>query len=129
MEIGPRAMTYPINARITYHDACHLAHGQKITRAPRELLKMLPGATFVETRDSDQCCGSAGVYNYLQPDMARDLLKKKVENLLASKADIIATGNPGCLAWIQTGLPQFAPSAKLPEIVHPVELLDRAYRR
>jgi glycolate oxidase iron-sulfur subunit len=129
VSIGPRAMTCPVNARITYHDACHLAHGQKITKPPRQLLKMIPGATFVETVDSDQCCGSAGVYNYLEPEMARALLRKKVENLLATKADIIATGNPGCLAWIQTGLPQFAPAAKVPEVVHPIELLERAYRR
>jgi glycolate oxidase iron-sulfur subunit len=123
---GTRPMPTAINARITYHDACHLAHGQKITSPPRQLLRSIPGVTYVELGDSDQCCGSAGVYNYLQPTMARALLRKKVDNLLATGADIIATGNPGCLAWIQQGLPQ---GAKAPEIVHPVELLDRAYRK
>lgn len=122
--LGPRPMPTPVNARITYHDACHLAHGQKITKPPRELLKLIPGATYVELRDADQCCGSAGVYNYLQPEMASALQRKKVDNLLATGAQIIATGNPGCLAWIQSGLPK---GASAPEIVHPVELLDRAY--
>lgn len=122
--LGPRPMSHAVNARVTYHDACHLAHGQKITSAPRKLIQSLPGVTFVEMNDADQCCGSAGVYNYLQPEMARTLVEKKVANLLATKADIVATGNPGCLAWIQSNLP---PGATAPEIVHPVELLDRAY--
>ena len=95
----PRPMTNPINARITYHDACHLAHGQKIREAPRDLLQSIPGATYVEMPDADQCCGSAGVYNYLQPHMARILQQKKVDALLSTRADIVATGNPGCLAW------------------------------
>ena len=125
MEVGPRPMTSPIRKRLTYHDACHLRHGQKIYDAPRQLLKMIPEITFVETLDSDVCCGSAGVYNYLQPELAGELQKKKVKNLLDARADIIATGNPGCLAWIQQGLP----SGKAPELVHPIELLDRAYRK
>ncbi|GAB4452275.1 MAG: glycolate oxidase subunit GlcF [Armatimonadaceae bacterium] len=130
-EIKPVAMTNPLRMRITYHDACHLCHGQKISQQPRELLKMIPGATFVETADSDQCCGSAGVYNYLQPEMARSLLKKKIDNLLAARADVIATGNPGCLAWIEQGLQSgMVPSgARIPKIVHPIELIDQAYRR
>lgn len=129
--LGPRPMVNSVPLRVTYHDACHLCHGQKIASQPRQLLKQLPGATFVETNDSDQCCGSAGVYNYLEPEMARALLKKKVENLLATKADVIATGNPGCLAWIQQGLASdlVPKGAKVPDIVHPIELLDRAYRR
>ena len=121
---GLRPMTKPVNARITYHDACHLRHGQKIYDAPRDLLKAIPGVEFVETVDSDLCCGSAGVYNYLQPEMARSLLEKKVANLRATGAKIVATGNPGCLAWIEQG---FAEQRDAPEIVHPVELLDRAY--
>ena len=118
-------MTSPIRKRVTYHDACHLRHGQRIYDAPRQLLKMIPEILFVETVDSDVCCGSAGVYNYLQPEMAGELQKKKVRNLLDVRPEIIATGNPGCLAWIQQGLPG---GAKAPELVHPIELLDRAYR-
>jgi glycolate oxidase iron-sulfur subunit len=123
--LGARPMTTPLNVRVTYHDACHLAHGQKITSAPRALLKAIPGATFVELADSDLCCGSAGVYNFLHPDMARSLQHKKVANVLATGADVVATGNPGCLSWIKTGLPE---GVTTPEVVHPIELLDRAYR-
>lgn len=124
--LGVRPMITPLDGlRITYHDACHLAHGQKITSAPRALLKSIPGATFVELADSDLCCGSAGVYNFLNPDMARPLQARKVENILATGANVVATGNPGCLSWIKTGL---SGQANAPEIVHPIELLDRAYR-
>jgi glycolate oxidase iron-sulfur subunit len=120
-----RPMPGRVDATVTYHDACHLRHGQRIADAPRTLLRRIPGVTFVETVDADQCCGSAGVYNYLQPEMARALLEKKVDRLLESGAEIIATGNPGCLAWIEQGLPK---GATAPRIVHPIELLDRAYR-
>jgi Fe-S oxidoreductase len=123
--VRPRPMRGHVAARVTYHDACHLAHGQKVITAPRALLQQVPGVTFVEMADSDHCCGSAGIYNFLHPEMARALQAKKVENLLATGADIVATGNPGCLAWIQQGLP---PDAKAPQVVHPVEILDRAYR-
>jgi glycolate oxidase iron-sulfur subunit len=120
-----------VNARVTYHDACHLCHGQKIKDQPRELLKAIPGIEFVESVDSDQCCGSAGIYNYLEPEMARVLLQKKLDNLLATNADIVATGNPGCLAWIQQGISEgiFPDDIKIPKVVHPIELLQRAYRR
>lgn len=124
VKIGPRPMKKAIRKRLTYHDACHLRHGQKIADAPRTLLKMIPEIEFVECTDSDLCCGSAGVYNYLQPEMATQLQQKKVANLLATKADLIATGNPGCLAWIQQGLPK---GTKAPEIVHPIELIAHAY--
>jgi Fe-S oxidoreductase len=122
--IGARPMPHPIHARVTYHDACHLAHGQRVTQPPRSLLRAIPGVTFVEMPDADQCCGSAGVYNYLQPAMARALQKKKVDALLSVQPDYVATGNPGCLAWIAQGLPA---GASAPKIVHPIELLDRAY--
>jgi glycolate oxidase iron-sulfur subunit len=108
---------------VTYHDACHLAHGQKISKAPRELLRQIPGLKYVELTDADQCCGSAGIYNYLQPEMAKALQRKKVDTILATGASIVATANPGCLAWIQGGLPAATPV----EVVHPVELLDRVY--
>lgn len=124
VEIGPRPMTRWIQTRITYHDACHLRHGQKIADAPRQLLKSIPGIEYVECVDAEFCCGSAGVYNYLQPTLAAELQKKKVGNLLATKAEIIVTGNPGCLAWIEQGLPE---GVTAPKIVHPVELLARAY--
>jgi glycolate oxidase iron-sulfur subunit len=123
--LGPRPMTRSLDGlRITYHDACHLAHGQKVTSAPRALLKSIPGATFVELAESELCCGSAGIYNFLQPDMARQLQQRKIANIRATEAQVVATGNPGCLAWIKSGMPA---GVSAPEIVHPVELLDRAY--
>lgn len=87
--------------RITYHDACHLAHGQKVTQPPRELLKAIPGAEFVEIDEADTCCGSAGIYNVVQPQMARALLERKWGHISASGATLVSTGNPGCLAWIE----------------------------
>ncbi len=116
----------PLNAVVSYHDACHLAHGQGIRLQPRKLLQQIPGVTWVELDEADTCCGSAGTYNLTQPEMARRLLDRKMENIEATGAEIIATGNPGCLAWIQQG----AQERNLPlRIVHPIQLLDEAYRK
>lgn len=123
MEIG---ITPPgrMELTVSYHDACHLAHAQRIKLQPRELLKQIPGLNLVEMEDADTCCGSAGVYNILQPEMAHKLLERKVDNLKATGASVIATGNPGCLAWIQQGARERGVSVR---ICHPVELLDEAY--
>ena len=114
-----------LDATVTYHDACHLAHGQRIRREPRELLRRIPGLTLVELPDSDLCCGSAGVYNVLEPEMAGRLLDLKVARILETGARIVATGNPGCLLQIARGLR--ARDASI-EVVHPVELLARAVK-
>lgn len=89
---------------VTYHDACHLAHPQGITRQPRELVKSIAGDRFVELPESDVCCGSAGTYNLTEPEMAERLQRRKIENILKSGADIVVTSNPGCLLQIQAGL-------------------------
>lgn len=115
----------PLNAVVSYHDACHLAHGQKVRQQPRTLLQKIPGLKLVEMDEADTCCGSAGVYNILQPKMARDLLDRKIKNLQATNASIIATGNPGCLAWIRQGAKEAGLKLR---ICHPIELLDEAYR-
>jgi len=109
---------------MTYHDACHLAHGQQIREAPRTLLTLLPNVRWVELNESEVCCGSAGIYNLTQPEMARRLQERKLENILATGATAVATGNPGCLAWIAAGLKERG----LPEIrvAHPVTLLVEA---
>ena len=108
---------------VTYHDACHLAHGQQVRRAPRELLRRIPGLTLVELGDSELCCGSAGVYNILEPDMADRLLDLKLARIAETGARVVAAGNPGCLMQIAKG----ARAAGLDlEIVHPVTLLARA---
>lgn len=108
---------------ITYHDACHLAHGQRIASVPRTLLASIPGATLIELPEANTCCGSAGIYNVLQPEMARKLLDRKVDNINKTGATIVATGNPGCHGWIAQGC-QEQRSAR---VMHTAEVLDAAF--
>ena len=91
---------------VTYHDACHLAHAQRITNPPRELLRAIAGEKFIELPEADVCCGSAGSYNLTEPDMAARLQRRKIENILRTGAEIVVTTNPGCLLQIQAGLRQ-----------------------
>lgn len=108
---------------VTYHDACHLAHGQQVRRAPRDLLRRIPGLTLVELADSELCCGSAGIYNILEPEMADRLLDLKLARIRETGVRVVAAGNPGCLMQIAKG----ARAAGLSlEIVHPVTLLARS---
>jgi len=90
--------------QVTYHDACHLAHPQRITKQPRELVKAVAGANYVELPEADVCCGSAGTYNLTEPEMAEALQKRKVQNILSSGAKTIVTTNPGCIMQIRAGL-------------------------
>jgi glycolate oxidase iron-sulfur subunit len=90
--------------RVTYHDACHLVHTQRISQQPRQLLKMVPGIDLVELAESTWCCGSAGIYNVVHYDDSMKLLDRKIENIKSARPDIIVTGNPGCLVQIQHGL-------------------------
>jgi glycolate oxidase iron-sulfur subunit len=127
VEIDFRAPEKPgTRARVTYHDACHLCHGQKITAQPREILKNIPGLDVKPLTESMWCCGSAGIYNLIQPEMADKLLQRKLDHIAATGAVTVATGNPGCLLQIQNGLA--ARGVKV-EVVHPVTLLARAYRK
>ena len=112
-----------LDATVTYHDACHLAHGQRVRAQPRELLRRIPGLRLVELAESDMCCGSAGVYNLLEPDMADQLLERKTARILETRASIVATGNPGCLLQIAKGVRERGSAI---EVVHPVELLARS---
>ncbi|MGH7324693.1 MAG: (Fe-S)-binding protein [Candidatus Rokuibacteriota bacterium] len=107
----------------TYHDACHLAHGQQIRAAPRALLARIPGLRLVPLADSELCCGSAGVYNLLEPAVAERLLDMKVSRIVETGARVVATGNPGCLLQIAHGCRRRGLDV---EVVHPVELLARA---
>jgi glycolate oxidase iron-sulfur subunit len=111
---------------VTYHDACHLAHGQRVRAEPRALLRRIPGITLVELRESDLCCGSAGIYNLLEPAVADRLLELKIARIVETGARVVATGNPGCLLQIAKGAR--ARGLDL-EILHPVELLARAAER
>ncbi len=114
-----------IEARVAYHDACHLAHGQRIREQPRDLLSRIPGLELVELEESDWCCGSAGVYNITHPEIADRLLTRKMGHVRQAKPDVVATGNPGCILQIQHGIRR---EGREIEVLHPVELLDRAYR-
>jgi glycolate oxidase iron-sulfur subunit len=110
---------------VTYHEACHLCHGQKITAQPRQLLRAIPNLTLTELPESQWCCGSAGIYNLIQPEMANQLLDRKLNHIVSTKADVVATGNPGCLAHMANGIRR----RKLPvRLVHPITLLAEAYR-
>ncbi|HEX7859156.1 MAG TPA: (Fe-S)-binding protein [Verrucomicrobiae bacterium] len=90
--------------RVTYHDACHLAHPQRITKQPRELVKAVAGANYVELSEADVCCGSAGTYNLTEPQMAESLQQRKIQNILRTGAKIVVTTNPGCIMQIRAGL-------------------------
>ena len=109
--------------KLVYQDACHLRHGQGITDAPRQLLRQIPGVTVVEPIDAALCCGSAGVYNMLQPDVANELGQMKASTLVNTGATLIASSNPGCALQIQKHL---ALQGQTVPLMHPVELLDRA---
>ncbi len=124
--VAPLKATLDTPVTMTYHDACHLAHGQGIRDAPRALLERLPNTNWVTLAESEVCCGSAGIYNFTEPEMARRLQARKLDHILASGASVIAAGNPGCLAWIAAGLKERG----LPEIrvVHPVTLLAESLR-
>ncbi|MEM9264882.1 MAG: heterodisulfide reductase-related iron-sulfur binding cluster [Cyanobacteria bacterium P01_F01_bin.13] len=112
--------------KLVYQDACHLRHGQGITQPPRQLLAQIPGVTVTNPIDAELCCGSAGVYNMLQPQVASQLGQMKVTNLLNTGATLIASSNPGCALQIQKHLVQ--QGKKIP-LMHPIELLDRAITR
>jgi len=115
----------PLSLTVTYHDACHLAHGQKVRQEPRTILKAIPELQFVELTESDFCCGSAGIYNLLYPDVAQEFLDRKIERIKETGAEVVVSGNPGCSLQIEKGLKERGLDIR---VLHPVELLDRAYR-
>ena len=119
---GPRVST----GKVTYHDACHLAHAQRITRQPRDLVKAVAGADYVELPEADVCCGSAGTYNLTEPAMAARLQERKTRNVLATGARTVISANPGCLLQLRAGLD--AAGAADVEVLHLAEYLDRAAR-
>ena len=114
-----------VNAVVTYQDACHLAHGQRIRGAPRKVLKAIPGVTLEEMSGADICCGSAGTYNIAQNKMSMQILAHKMEAVNRTGATIIATANPGCEVQLEAGVRLHG---KQQRVVHIVELLDEAYR-
>ena len=124
-EHGPAAPRGEVRLRVAYHDACHLAHAQSVRMQPRELLRAIPGVELLEPRDWEICCGSAGIWNLVNPEPAADLGRRKARNLLDTGAEAVAAGNPGCALQIAAhaeGLGQPLP------VLHPVEILDASIR-
>ncbi|MDQ1685648.1 MAG: glycolate oxidase iron-sulfur subunit [Frankiaceae bacterium] len=121
VELGPVAVRHPVEMSVAYHDACHLAHAQGVRSAPRELLAAIPGLELREINEAAICCGSAGVYNILQPETARELGERKAANVAATGADILVTANPGCLMQIRTALADRGTPMRL---AHTAEILD-----
>jgi len=115
----------PVPMRVTYQDACHLVHGQGIRNQPRALLRAIPGLELIEMKDSDVCCGSAGIYNLTHPDIATELLDQKMDNVLATGASAVVAPNPGCSMQLAFGARRHGVEL---ELLHVVDLLDRAYR-
>ncbi len=118
-----------VNKRVTMQESCHLSHGQKIKAQPRALLKAIPGLEYVEMRDCDKCCGSAGIYNVTQYEMSMQILDHKMENVAKTEAGYIVTTNPGCHIQMQLGVKRagLGNRSKEVEVMHLVELLDEAY--
>ena len=127
MEIGePRARRHPIEpTRVVYHDACHLAHAQGVRAQPRSLLAAIPGIELLSPPESEICCGSAGIYNLVQPEPAEQLGERKARHIARLKPGLIATGNPGCTLQIAAAGRRLGYDWK---IVHPIELIDRSIK-
>jgi len=117
------APSRPLRLRATYHDACHLAHAQRVRAEPRRLLASIPGLDLVELGEADVCCGSAGTYNLTEPAMARRLRERKIDHIAATGATCVVAANPGCALQIRAGLAARGMNVR---VAHPVELLDEA---
>ena len=122
---APRAPRHPIPARVVYHDACHLAHGQGVRAQPRDLLRAIPGIELLTPLESEICCGSAGIYNLVEPGPAAQLGARKAQHLAALSPDLIVTGNPGCTLQIAAAARGFGYNWP---IFHPIQLVDASIR-
>jgi glycolate oxidase iron-sulfur subunit len=125
-DLGLRRPEGELKLTATYHDACHLAHAQKIREAPRRLLSQIPGLTLRELPESDLCCGAAGTYNLTEPEMAERLGHRKLANIESTGAQVVVTANAGCLLQIAR---QARMEGRFLKIVHPIDLLDLSYRK
>jgi glycolate oxidase iron-sulfur subunit len=122
-ELGPQAPRGTIDSDVAYHDACHLAHAQRVRQQPRDLLCGIPGIRLIEIPQGDQCCGSAGTYNLFQPQSAREIGERKVANVRSTGVNVVASPNPGCTLQMQALLREQGVEMR---IVHPIELLDES---
>jgi len=117
----PQSVRHPLRLRIGYHDSCHLQHAQRVRSQPRELLAAIPGVELVEIPEPAICCGSAGIYNLVQPEAAKSLGDRKAELIAPLGVDVVATGNPGCIFQIQSALERRGESAR---VLHTIQILD-----
>jgi glycolate oxidase iron-sulfur subunit len=124
-ELDPRSKRHPLKLRVAFHDSCHLQHAQAVRSQPRALLSAIPGLELTEIPESAICCGSAGIYNLVQPDSAQSLGDRKAELVSQLNADVVATGNPGCILQLQSALSRRG--QKTP-VVHTIQLLDASLR-
>jgi len=120
-ELEPRAQRHPLPLRVAYHDACHLQHAQQIRTQPRSLMKQIPGLEVKEIPEAAICCGSAGIYNLVQPEAAQELGDRKAANIAGLQPQVVATGNPGCILQIRSALKR--KGINIP-VLHSIELLD-----
>jgi glycolate oxidase iron-sulfur subunit len=123
---GPRATRHPLPVTVAYHDACHLANAQRIRQQPRDLLRAIPELELAEIPDGGTCCGSAGVYNLLQPETARDLGQRKAAAVRSTGAPLVVSANPGCSLQIAASLA--AAGTRPPAMAHVAEVLDASLR-
>jgi glycolate dehydrogenase iron-sulfur subunit len=123
-EVGLPEPQREVNLRVTYQDACHLAHAQRIKKQPRDLIRSVPGIELVEMRHPDICCGAAGLYSTLEPQMSNRILEQKLEDLMSTRAEVVVTANPGCQMQLAAGLRARRSAIK---VQHVAELLSGAY--
>lgn len=124
-ELGPVARRHPLEMKVAYHDACHLGHAQGVREQPRRLLAGIPGLELREVAEAELCCGSAGVYNVLNPEPARELGDRKARNIVATGAEVLVTANPGCLMQVASAIER---SGHPMTLAHTVEVLDASIR-
>ena len=124
-ELEPRSRRHPLKLRVAFHDSCHLQHAQGVRSQPRALLSGIPGLQLAEIPESPICCGSAGIYNLVQPDAAKSLGDRKANLISQLRVDVVATGNPGCILQFQSAL---ARQHKKMPVVHTIQLLDASIR-
>jgi glycolate oxidase iron-sulfur subunit len=127
-ELGPVAVRHPLEVTVAYHDACHLAHAQGIRAQPRRLLRGIPGLELREIAEPELCCGSAGIYNIINPEPARELGDRKAANIVATGAEVLVTANPGCLMQVTSAIDRLAPPGRRMGLAHTVEVLDASIR-
>ncbi len=123
--LEPRAPRHPLPLRVAYHDSCHLQHAQGVKAQPRDVLAKIPQLQILETAEAALCCGSAGIYNLVRPGPAQELGDRKVRNVLATAPDIVASGNPGCLLQLRSGIRL---AGKQVPVVHTIEIVDASIR-